>query len=144
MAFIPKEATWYIAQVVLEIAVEQAIQNVVHVNYHLVRADSPETAYEKARTLGQEHESSYLNQEDKRVTITFRGLRNLTVLYEPLEDGAEILYEEYVGLKGDVLSSFIVSKESLGVFKPIQRSRGPDYGSAEIRRAAKQITGAGN
>jgi hypothetical protein len=42
MAFIPKAAIWYIAQVVLEITVEGETRNVVHIDYMLIRADSPE------------------------------------------------------------------------------------------------------
>ena len=37
MAFIPRDAIWYIAEVVLEITVEGATENVVHIDYLLVR-----------------------------------------------------------------------------------------------------------
>ena len=139
MAFIPKDAVWYIAQVVLEVVVEGEGRNVVHTNYLLVRAESPDEAYEKALRLGGEHESTYLNENKKRVRIGFRGLRNLTVVYEPLEDGAELLYEETVGMSREDLEGLIRPKESLGIFKPIQRSPGPDYGSEEIRHEARRL-----
>ena len=71
MAFIPRDAIWYIAEVVLEITVEGATENVVHIDYLLVRADSPDDAYEKALRLGREHEATYLNSDKKEVKISF-------------------------------------------------------------------------
>jgi len=104
MAFIPKDAVWYIAQVVLEITVEGEAQNVVHINYLLVRAGSPEEAYEKALRLGAEHETTYRNEAKKEVRVLFRGLRDLTVVYEGLEHGAELLYEEKVSVSQEALA----------------------------------------
>jgi hypothetical protein len=86
-----------IAQLVLEITVEDEVRNVVHIDYLLVRADSPEEAYEKAQRLGSEHETTYLNKDNKEVRIRFRGLRNLNVIYDDLEHGADLLYEEKLG-----------------------------------------------
>jgi hypothetical protein len=139
MAFTPKDAIWYIAQLVLEITVEGESQNVVHVNYLLVRADSPEEAYEKALRLGSEHETTYLNQQGKRVQIVFRGLHNLTAVYEPLENGSELWYEETVGVSQKNLDSLVACKESLGVFRSIEKNPGPDYASAEIQREARRM-----
>jgi len=141
MAFIPKDAVWYIAQVVLEFTVEGEAQNVVHVNYLLVRANSPEDAYEKALRLGHEHKSEYFNSDKKRVRVLFRGLRNLTVVFEDIEHGAELLYEEKVGISQQVLDTLIQPKESLAVFKPIERSPGPDYASEEVQREARSMVG---
>ena len=144
MAFIPNDTIWYIAQVVLEITVEGESQNVVHVNYLLVRAESPAEAYDKALRLGFDHETTYMNQRGKRVRIVFRGLHNLTAVYEPLEHGAELLYEETLGLSQDNLDSLVAHKESLGVFRSIEKNPGPDYASAEIQGEARRIVEEGN
>lgn len=141
MAFIPKDASWYIAQEVLEITVEGNDQNVVHINYLLIQAESPEEAYEKALRLGSQHETAYLNEGKERVKIAFRGLRNLTIVYEGLEDGAELLYEEKVGVSQESLEALIQPKNDLGIFRPIEKNPGPDYGSEEIRREAKTLAG---
>jgi hypothetical protein len=87
MAFIPKDARWYLADVVLEHTVEADPRNVVHVNIHLVEADSPER--EKACALGRDAEQVYANSDGKEVRVVFRGLRDLNVIHEALEDGAE-------------------------------------------------------
>jgi hypothetical protein len=41
MAYIPKDAKWYIAELVMEFQIEGESRNVVHVNIVLIRADSP-------------------------------------------------------------------------------------------------------
>jgi hypothetical protein len=143
MAYIPKDARWYIAQVVIELTVAGESRNIVHINHLLVRADSPQEAYEKALRMGGEHETTYLNADKKEVRGRFRGLRNLTVVYDALEDGAELLYEERVGLSQQELAALVNPVEALAIFKPIERSQGPDYGSEEIRREAKRLSESG-
>ena len=58
MGYIPEDAKWYLADIVLQIAVDDDPRSVVHINLVLIRADSPEEAYEKALALGAEGEAS--------------------------------------------------------------------------------------
>jgi hypothetical protein len=143
MAFIPKQATWYLAQLVLEITVQDDPRNVVHINYMLINGKSPEEAYERALRLGAEHESTYLNSGKKKVQTFFRGLRNLTVVYDQLEDGAELLYEEKVAVGQEQLKTLIRPKESLGVFRAIEKCPGPNYASEDIQQEAMRIVEEG-
>jgi hypothetical protein len=46
--FIPEGACWSLAALVLEYTIEGDHRNVVHVDTHLIEAESPEQAYEKA------------------------------------------------------------------------------------------------
>ena len=78
MAYIPKDARWYLADIVLEHTIEGDARNLVHVNIHLIAADSPDQAYEKAMMLGRESEQTYTNTVGREVRVTFRGLRDLT------------------------------------------------------------------
>jgi hypothetical protein len=96
MAYVPKDARWYLADVVLEHTVERDPRNVVHVNVHLIEADSPERAFEKATALGREAEQVYENTAGREVRVTFRGLRELNVIHDALEDGAELVFEESI------------------------------------------------
>ncbi len=48
MAFIPQCAKWYLADIVIEFTIEGERDNLVHTNVTLIRADSPEQAYERA------------------------------------------------------------------------------------------------
>jgi len=136
MSYIPRDAEWYLAEIVMEITIQGDARNVVHVNTTLVRADSPDDAYHRALELGERGETAYENSHGKTVEIRFRGLRSLEVIYEPLEHGAELTFSERIAVHEEELAKLITSKEQLEVFQPIRPSRGPDYGSREIREEA--------
>jgi hypothetical protein len=128
MGFIPKDARWYLADVILEHIVEGDPRNLVHVNTHLVEAGSPEQAHQKALALGSGAEREYANTDCKRVRVVFRGLRELNVIHDTLEDGAELAYSEKVGVPEEELRRWITSKEQLGIFAPIEpKTGGPNY-----------------
>ena len=135
MAYIPKVARWYLADVVLEHAVEGDPRNLVHVNLHLIEAESPERAYEKAIALGRASEQVYANPDGREVRVTFRGLRDLNVVHEELEDGAELTYEEASGVAEDRLSTWLRAKEQLSVFSERHPKRNlPDYMPGSVMR----------
>jgi len=132
MAFIPEDAKWYLAEVVLEFTIEDDPRNVVHRNLLLVRADSPEEAYRKGMDLGADNEASWENIDGKRVTIRFRGLCYLNVIHDELEHGAELSYREDIAVEESKIQKWVASKEELGVFRPITPSTGPHYGSRDV------------
>ncbi len=132
MGFIPKDAKWYIAQIVEEIRVQGERRNVVHTNEVLIRADSPEEAYRKALTLGRQGNTRYKNPEGKAVTIRFRGLRDLNVIHDELEHGCEIGFTRDTAVTEKRIRNWISQKKSLGVSAPIRPFEGPDYASAEV------------
>ena len=128
MAFIPKNARWYLADVVLEHVIEGERRNLVHVNMYLVEAASPEEALKKAAKLGREHQFRYLNTDGKRVRLRFRGIRELNVIHDDLEHGAELSYQEFVAVPESKLKRWSTPKKELGVFAPRRPRRGgPNY-----------------
>ncbi len=127
VGFIPKGARWYLADVVLERRIGGDAQNVVHVNTHLVEAGSPHEAYQKANALGRAGEHEYENTDGCLVCVLFRGLRELNIIHEPLEDGAELMFSENVGVPEEQLRGWITPLEQLGVFAPIEPTNGPNY-----------------
>ena len=127
MGFIPKDARWYLADVVMEHRIDGEAQNVVHVNTHLVEAGSPEEAYEKALALGRSAAHEYENADGRQVRVVFRGLRELNVIHEELEDGAELMYTEDVGVSEEQLRVWNRPKERLAVFAPIEGKHGSNY-----------------
>jgi len=132
---VSNEVKWYIAEIVEECLVEGCPQNVVHVNIVLVRASSPEDAFEKAEQLGREGEMTYLNPAGQVVTFTYRGLRDLyKVGDDELEHGTELIYEENVGVSEAELQEIITPKSELGLFRPTQPKNPnyPDYTCKEI------------
>ncbi len=132
MGYIPDDAEWYLAEIVEENQVEGEQDNVVYVNFILVHAQSPEDAYEKAIELGHEAEMSYENMDGKQVTVTFRGLRDLNVIHDKLEHGAELIYERKAGLTQQALESLVVSKDQLGIFRPRKPVTRPNLAPKDV------------
>lgn len=132
MAFIPEDAKWYLAWLVEEIIVEDDPRNIVHTNLMLVRADSPHEAYEKAIELGKESEMSYENPDGKSVVSVFRGIKDLNVIHDELEHGAELDYEEKVDIPNEEIERMLTPKEQLTVFRPDEISENPNYMAKDI------------
>jgi len=132
MGFVPKDAEWYLAEIVQELTVEDDPRNVVWRNLTLVHASSPEDAYTRAISLGQEGDTEYLNPAGKLVTIRFRGLSYLDVIHDQLEHGAELMFHSSISVDKDDLQKMLRSKEELQLFLPIEREEGPNVASGEI------------
>ena len=133
MAYVPDDAHWFLANLIEEIQVQGTKRSVVHINYVIVEAASPEDAYKCAIKIGKEANQSYVNTRGKKVTVRFRGLNNLDVIHDPLEHGCEIMFREKLGLSEGAIRKLISSKHRLEVFTPIRRRPGKaDYASKEI------------
>jgi len=131
--YIPPGAQWYLAQIVEVIEVEGARHFVVHINTHLVRAANPREAHRKAVVLGRRSRATYLNPEGRKVRSWFAGLKELVVVHEPLEDGAELLYTRRVVRSKKKAVAFARPKSHLGVFAPRRPFNGPSYMPANIQ-----------
>jgi hypothetical protein len=73
--------------------------------------------------------------------VQFVGLSKLSEVYDRLEHGAELSYEECVGISDEQVKQMIVPKRLLAVFreiKPRGESR-PDYSSAEVLNEAHKL-----
>jgi hypothetical protein len=70
MAYIPEDAEWFLADLVVEFIIgdEDEEDRVVHINIVLVAANSAEEAYEKALELGKDYEDRFFG----RITITLK------------------------------------------------------------------------
>jgi hypothetical protein len=132
MAFIPKGAEWYIAEIVEEIRVDDDPRNVVLRNLTLIRADSPTEAYEKALRIGKKGEVEYDNPEAKRVRVSFRGISHLDVIPDKLEDGAELSFQSQHGVSQEEIAGIQCPKEELDIFRKIRKLDGPDFTSADV------------
>ena len=132
VAYIPENVRWYLAELVLEITVEGDKRNVVHQNLTLVRASSANDAFAQANQLGIGSETQFENPAGNAVRIAFRGISRLNVVYDKLEHGAELRYDEEIGVPEDDIRQMIPPKESLSIFRKIEPSAGPDYSSKDI------------
>lgn len=141
MAYVPRDAEWFLAQLVEKLQIQGRKRNAVHINYVLIRASTPSEAYQKAIELGRRANGTWKNPDGRRVQRRFVGLRDLDVICEPLEQGCEIMSVERLGLSRTGLRKLVRKKSELEVFLPIRPRRGrPDYSSKEIlEMAAKEI-----
>ncbi len=133
MAYFPKNAKWYWAEVVEEITVQGDLRNVVHRNIVLVHANSPQEAYNRAVEIGKRCEGSYENPEGAIVQTRFRGLGGLDVIHDKLEHGAELLYQEDIAVSEEQIGKWVCPKDRLPLFRDENEpDLKPDYGSKEI------------
>jgi len=90
---------------------------VLHNNFVLIRAGTPGSALIAAETRGRRYDDSFVNTDGHTVNVRFIGLRNLHQVYDDLEDGAEILYEELPASSEAEALEFIRPKEALSVLR---------------------------
>ncbi len=140
MGYIPADAKWYLAYILLEHKIEDEPRNVIHINTVLVRANSPEKAYARSLKLGQEAEHEYKNTDAKTVRVIFRGLRDLTVIYDKLRSGSELTFQERIGQTEEQVSKLISPKNELAVFEEVrQPSRDkPNYMPGNVIEMLKE------
>ena len=145
MGYIPKVTEWFIAELLMEIRVHGARCNILHRNLILINAHSPEEAYAKAIRNGQNGETDYKNLKDQSVEIRFKGISKLDVIYDPLEDGAELYFEEQLDVPESEILLMIPPREKLDVFTPPRpgEDRDPDYRSKDVVEEAVRMLGGG-
>jgi type IV secretory pathway VirB9-like protein len=113
---------WYVARVLIRFAIVG--ENTENLNRRctawentiLVKAENVEEAYSKAIEFGKQEESEYINTDGKKVRWIFEGLTSLLAIYEELEDGAEIIWNEYENKSVKKIKSWVLPKEKLEVF----------------------------
>ena len=89
-------------------------------NHHLIKADSPEMAFDKAVKLGKEAEYKFTNTDKIEMEWIFVGIGELLPIYEEnIEDGTELMWRDY-GFISDRRTKRLVfdKKEFLKDFKP--------------------------
>ena len=111
--WIPEDMEWFLAELIQQFAYANEDKRDVWVNTILVKASNPEEAYEKALKFGEAYNEKYINSDEVEVTVTFRGLRNLYLVYDKLEDGAEIIYEELEEISENEIAAMVTPKEQL-------------------------------
>ena len=145
MAHIPTDVEWFLAELVQVIEIEGEPNSILHVNLVLVKARSPEEAFDSAAKLGLESETSYMNPKGQRVNIRYAGLAELHVVHEPLEHGAELLFTEHTVVNDEEIRAVLRPREELAVFRTKMRESGkPDYSSRAILDEAASIMERGS
>ena len=118
MSFIPGGNNWYLALMLFSTEVKAAGALELEVSFTLIYAAGPEEAYNAAMKIGHEREVSFTNTDDQVVDVKYHGLKDLNVILDPLENGAEIAFEVIPDIESDEIAKQVSRKEDLGVFKP--------------------------
>ena len=64
-------------------------------NYHLIHADTPSKAYDKAVEIGKNSNYKFINSDKIKMKSEFLGIGDMILIHENLEDGAEIMWNDY-------------------------------------------------
>jgi hypothetical protein len=83
-------------------------------NLILLRAENPDEAYRKAVELGRAHEEP-VRVDDNPGYCKFLGLADLVLIYDKLEDGAELEWHERTS-RASELRQLARAKERLHAF----------------------------
>ncbi len=89
-------------------------------NHHLIKANSPEKAFDKAVKLGKEAQYKFINTDKIEMEWIFVGIGELLPIYDDnIEDGTELMWRDY-GFISDRRTKRLVfdKKEFLKDFKP--------------------------
>jgi hypothetical protein len=112
---IKNNKNWYLVEIIERCEPNGTVDKrplrrcIVYGNYHLIKADSTEEAYEKAEKIGREGNYHFNNVDKKDMKWEFIGIGDLLPIYEDIEDGAELMFTDY---------GFISAKRSDGFVKP--------------------------
>lgn len=110
---------WYIVEIVekCEPAERNEKQDLRRVttwgNHHLIKAESPEKAFDKAVKLGEEKNYKFTNSNGIEMENSFVGIGELLPIYEDIEDGAEIMWTDYGNISNRRAERFVKNKKEL-------------------------------
>jgi hypothetical protein len=114
--WVPKEMEWFLADLIQQFTFVDGSHS-IYVNTILVKATSVEQAYEKALEFGEVYNYSFTNTDQEEVKVSFRGLRDLYLVYDKLEDGGELIYEEFEEITEEEIAGMVTPKEKLVAFE---------------------------
>lgn len=115
-----EKGNWYIAEIIEKR--EQTNRNkesdlrrvVTWGNFHLIKAESPKLAYEKAIKIGKEGEIKFINSDKIEMEYTFVGIADLIPIYDDnIEDGCEIMWTNYGSITNKKTKSFVRTEKEI-------------------------------
>ena len=137
------EYKWFISREILALELDDATAAepiTVWENWILIKADSPEEAYKKAIENGRmEEQERFWTDDDKRREghMRFVGLKDLLIICDDLEDGAELVWNAWVAPRTE-LETLVRAKEDLHAFSHLAEKRGNEREYAEHEAPARK------
>ncbi len=91
-------------------------------NTVIIKAKNREEAYKKAEEVGRIGEYEYTTLSGRTARWIYEGLTHLLPIYEKLEDGAEILWNDHTNRTVKKIKSWVKTKEELETFDDTEDS----------------------
>lgn len=121
-----EKGNWFVAEIIekrepVEHKKEKDLRRVVTWgNFHLIKAETPKLAYEKAVKIGKDAEIKFTNSDNIEMEYTFVGIADLIPIYDDnIEDGCEIMWTDYGSISNKKAKKFArTEKEILENIKP--------------------------
>lgn len=113
---IKNNKNWYLVEIIERCEPNDTDDNrplrrcTVYGNYHLIKADSIEKAYDKAEKIGREGNYNFKNSDKMDMKWEFIGIGDLLPIYEDIEDGAELMFTDYGFISAKRSDRFVKSK----------------------------------
>lgn len=92
---------WFLVEIIekCEPVIHNAHQDLRRVttwgNHILIKANSAGSAFDKAEKIGKEGEYKFLNTDNQEMQWIFVGIGELLPICENIEDGAELMWNDY-------------------------------------------------
>ena len=113
----------YVCQYVMTIEKEKSNNRRVSLDIVLIHADSPEKAYEKAKSFIECNHNAYKDDDGKLLVVRCHGIHDIELLQDTWEEIQEVSQNNYgydvcsVDLpKTDSIEKLITMKEGLSIF----------------------------
>jgi hypothetical protein len=131
---------WYIAHGILYFepsaqTISRTANLTVWENLILIKATNPEDAYRKAMDLGHLNEHA-VKIDGKDGYCRFKGLRELALVYDELEDGAELEWREFQ-MEPTKLHQMVIPKAKMQAFK-VEPKQAPTKRSSSASRMPRR------
>ncbi|MDQ3111882.1 MAG: DUF4288 domain-containing protein [Bacteroidota bacterium] len=82
-------------------------------NFHLINGSTPAKAYSKALKIGKESNYTFLNSHKTKMESKFLGIGDIVPVYDHIEDGAEIFWDDYGFISNNRAEKLVRTKEEL-------------------------------
>ena len=107
-------------------------------NHYLIKAESPEEAFDKAVEIGKECEFKFTNTDNLEMEWIFVGIGDLLPIYENIiEDGVELMWNDYGFISNRRATRMALTKEELlkdiKPFKRLEKNKNEDCDEKNIK-----------
>jgi hypothetical protein len=82
-------------------------------NMHLIKASTPDMAYDKAEKLGKSGDYAFKNSDKIDMKWEFVGIGDVIPIYEDIEDKTELLWTDYGFISARRSERFVKTKNEL-------------------------------